>query len=169
MVNLFLVTATSAAFSNGLWDLRSAAIGGLVGALVAFSLDRLSRWLTARQVRWVAFDRFPAQTGHVSSLANVGDADAFEVRVEGIDCHAGLIAEAPRVREGRGDGTGPTTPVVARIASGAIVGVLATGGDPDVRRVRVTWVNGAIRWHRFAKKAQTVIIGGDSGTESPRV
>jgi hypothetical protein len=106
---------------------------------------------------------------YVSSLANVGSADAFEVRVEGMECRASMIDEDPRVRERRGDVIGPIKPVVPRIASGAIVGVIATGVGVDALRVKVTWVSGDIRWRRFAKRKQIVNIGGDSGTEAPSV
>ena len=155
--------------SDGWWELRSAAIGGVVGAFLAFLLDRLSNWLTTRRVRWVTFDRFPAEGGYVSSLTNVGDADAFEVRVEGVDCQARLINVNPRESESRGDGVGPTSPIVARAASGAILGVQAHGDGADALHVRVTWRNGATRWKWLAYKKQIVSISGDSGTESPRV
>lgn len=155
--------------SDGWWELRSAAIGGVAGASLAFLLDRLSKWFTAHRVRWVTFDRFPADGGWVASLANVGDADAFEVRVDGVDCQANLISEDPRKRESRGHEVGPISPIVARVASGDILGVLAYGHGPDALHVKVTWRNGATRWRWLANKKQTVSISGDSGTEAPKV
>jgi len=152
------------------WTTVDAVAPAIVGAAFAVVFTYLFRWFTAKRVRWVAFDRFPsgADGAMASSLVNVGDADAFEVRVTGLNCTVSLIDADPRDRVARAGDLGAMKPLIGRVASGTIVGVVAWPEDAHPPKVNVTWTYGGVRWRWLARRSQIVTIAGDSGTESGR-